>query len=140
MWESGPRASDARATLAALRPVAAACVTDLLDRVCSFTTTISPTRLRRVTSPPLNFRILFALLPSPPSAEVMPLLHSMHDASHTAIGKDERYWKAIGRLSLDWYSGGSMISWHHQVRCARCGWSQRLPAPVLAHTRKPFRR
>ncbi len=46
--------------------------------------------------------------------QVMPLLHAMHDASHTAIGPHEGYWKAIGRVAQDWYAGGSMISWHHQ--------------------------
>jgi fatty acid desaturase len=46
--------------------------------------------------------------------QVMPLLHAMHDASHTAIGPHEGWWKTIGRVSLDWYAGGSMISWHHQ--------------------------
>jgi fatty acid desaturase len=38
----------------------------------------------------------------------------MHDASHTAIGPNEYYWKFLGRLTHDWYVGGSMISWHHQ--------------------------
>ena len=46
--------------------------------------------------------------------QVMPLLHAMHDASHTAIGPNEMYWKFLGRLTHDWYVGGSMISWHHQ--------------------------
>jgi fatty acid desaturase len=46
--------------------------------------------------------------------QVMPLLHAMHDSSHTAIGPHEGWWKAIGRLTHDWYVGGSMMSWHHQ--------------------------
>ncbi len=28
---------------------------------------------------------------------VMPLLHIMHDASHTSIGNSENWWKVIGR-------------------------------------------
>ncbi len=46
--------------------------------------------------------------------QVMPLLHAMHDASHTAIGSSESYWKFFGRITMDWYAGSSMISWHHQ--------------------------
>lgn len=46
--------------------------------------------------------------------QAMPLLHAMHDASHTAIGGNELWWKTIGRLCLDWFAGGMMISWHHQ--------------------------
>ncbi len=46
--------------------------------------------------------------------QVMPLLHAMHDASHTAIGTTQTSWKFFGRLTLDWYAGASMLSWHHQ--------------------------
>jgi hypothetical protein len=46
--------------------------------------------------------------------QVMPLLHTMHDASHAAVGPNEAWWKAISRGCLDWYAGASMISWHHQ--------------------------
>ena len=46
--------------------------------------------------------------------QVMPLLHAMHDASHTAIGSSEGFWKFFGRITMDWYAGSSMISWHHQ--------------------------
>lgn len=46
--------------------------------------------------------------------QVMPLLHAMHDACHTAIGPNETWWKAAGRFTLDWFAGASMISWHHQ--------------------------
>lgn len=45
---------------------------------------------------------------------VLPLMHWMHDASHAAIGHTETWWKFLGRLSLEWYQGASMISWHHQ--------------------------
>ena len=46
--------------------------------------------------------------------QVLPLLHIMHDASHTAIGPNETWWKVIGRLSMEWYAGASMMSWQHQ--------------------------
>ena len=46
--------------------------------------------------------------------QAMPLLHAMHDACHAALGRHEGWWKAVGRLCLEWYAGGSMITWHHQ--------------------------
>lgn len=47
-------------------------------------------------------------------AQVMPLLHVMHDASHAAIGHSEAWWKVMGRLTLDWMAGACMMQWHHQ--------------------------
>ena len=44
----------------------------------------------------------------------MPLLHIMHDASHAAIGHNDVWWRAVGRLTLDWMAGACMMSWHHQ--------------------------
>lgn len=46
--------------------------------------------------------------------QALPLLHVMHDASHTAIGHNETWWKVMGRLPMDWFAGACMISWHHQ--------------------------
>jgi len=46
--------------------------------------------------------------------QALPLLHVMHDSSHTAFGPNETWWKTAGRLAMDWYAGASMISWHHQ--------------------------
>jgi hypothetical protein len=46
--------------------------------------------------------------------QAMPLMHAMHDASHAAIGHNEKWWIGVGRLCLDWFAGGSMITWHHQ--------------------------
>ena len=46
--------------------------------------------------------------------QAMPLMHAMHDASHAAIGHSEAWWIGVGRLCLDWFAGGSMITWHHQ--------------------------
>lgn len=48
--------------------------------------------------------------------QTLPLLHVMHDASHNSLGHDEIWWKIAGRLSLEWFSGASMLSWQHQVR------------------------
>lgn len=44
----------------------------------------------------------------------MPLTGWMHDASHASIGCNERWWWTVGRLSLDYISGSSMISWRYQ--------------------------
>lgn len=41
-------------------------------------------------------------------------MHIMHDASHGAIGHSETWWWSIGRLTLDWISGSSMLAWHNQ--------------------------
>ncbi len=46
--------------------------------------------------------------------QVLPLLHIMHDASHTAIGRNEKWWKVVGRFSMEWFAGASMMSWQHQ--------------------------
>ena len=46
--------------------------------------------------------------------QAMPLMHAMHDACHAALGGHEGWWKGVGRLCLEWYAGGSMITWHHQ--------------------------
>lgn len=44
----------------------------------------------------------------------MPLTGWMHDASHASIGRSERWWWNVGRLSLDYFSGSSMLSWRNQ--------------------------
>ena len=41
-------------------------------------------------------------------------VHLMHDASHGAVGNSQLWWKTIGRLTLDWISGSSMLAWHNQ--------------------------
>lgn len=38
----------------------------------------------------------------------------MHDASHAAIGHSETWWWSVGRLTLDWIAGSSMVSWRNQ--------------------------
>ncbi len=32
--------------------------------------------------------------------QALPLLHIMHDASHTSIGGSETWWKAVGRICV----------------------------------------
>jgi fatty acid desaturase len=42
------------------------------------------------------------------------LLHQMHDSSHTALGYSPVWWFGISRLTMEWISGASVISWYHQ--------------------------
>lgn len=44
----------------------------------------------------------------------MPLTGWMHDASHAAIGSNEHWWWNVGRMSLDYVCGSSMLSWRNQ--------------------------
>jgi len=37
-----------------------------------------------------------------------------HDASHTSIGWNYRWWSIIGRGCMDWFAGGSLTSWYNQ--------------------------
>lgn len=46
--------------------------------------------------------------------QAMPLLHSMHDSSHLAIGSTPGMWRGIGRLCMDWFAGASIYSWLNQ--------------------------
>jgi fatty acid desaturase len=46
--------------------------------------------------------------------QALPLLHSMHDASHTSIGHSEWWWRIIGRLTLDLFAGANLTSWYNQ--------------------------
>lgn len=46
--------------------------------------------------------------------QALPLLHVMHDSSHTAFGPTETWWKLAGRFAMEWYAGASMMSWQHQ--------------------------
>eukprot|EP01125_Pyxidicula_operculata_P006087 TRINITY_DN211_c1_g1_i1.p1 TRINITY_DN211_c1_g1~~TRINITY_DN211_c1_g1_i1.p1 ORF type:complete len:445 (-),score=95.61 TRINITY_DN211_c1_g1_i1:160-1494(-) len=48
------------------------------------------------------------------SCQALILVHQMHDASHTAIGKSPLWWKAIGQFTMEWVAGASFLSWHHQ--------------------------
>jgi len=42
------------------------------------------------------------------------LLHQMHDASHSSIGYEPLWWRIIGRFTMEWIAGASMMSWFHQ--------------------------
>lgn len=57
-------------------------------------------------------RIIAALLFG--ICQALPLLHVMHDCSHTSFGPNENWWYIAGRLYLDFYAGCSMTSWHNQ--------------------------
>jgi len=46
--------------------------------------------------------------------QAMILIHQMHDASHSAIGYNETWWKIIGRFTSEWVAGASIVAWHHQ--------------------------
>jgi len=46
--------------------------------------------------------------------QALPLLHTMHDASHLAIGSTPAWWRFMGRLCMDWFAGASIYSWYNQ--------------------------
>lgn len=46
--------------------------------------------------------------------QALPLLHTMHDCSHTAFGTNQTWWYVFGRFFLDFYAGCNMTSWHNQ--------------------------
>lgn len=45
---------------------------------------------------------------------VLPMMHNMHDGSHTAMGPNETWWKVLGRGWLEVMAGGNCVSWQHQ--------------------------
>lgn len=46
--------------------------------------------------------------------QALPLLHVMHDSSHASVSNSPTIWYAIGRGCMDWFAGGSMVSWLNQ--------------------------
>src|SRR5207247_2194408 len=46
--------------------------------------------------------------------QALPLLHTMHDCSHTSFGPNEKWWSFFGRLTMDYLCGASLTSWHNQ--------------------------
>lgn len=48
------------------------------------------------------------------ACQALSLLHTMHDASHTSIGSSPWHWRVWGRLTMDWFAGADMTSWHNQ--------------------------
>ena len=61
---------------------------------------------------PLPLRVVAAVVFG--VCQALPLLHCMHDASHLAIGRSPGWWYWVGRLTMDWFAGASIASWHHQ--------------------------
>eukprot|EP00186_Timspurckia_oligopyrenoides_P001041 CAMPEP_0182441618 /NCGR_PEP_ID=MMETSP1172-20130603/595_1 /TAXON_ID=708627 /ORGANISM="Timspurckia oligopyrenoides, Strain CCMP3278" /LENGTH=567 /DNA_ID=CAMNT_0024636017 /DNA_START=27 /DNA_END=1730 /DNA_ORIENTATION=+ len=61
----------------------------------------------------ISLRILGAILFGI-GCQGIPLTGWMHDSSHASIGHSEWLWYTIGRFSLDWISGSSMVSWRNQ--------------------------
>jgi len=67
-----------------------------------------------VLSADLSFAFRFVCAVIFGVCQALPLLHCMHDASHLAIGSTPSWWYYIGRLTMDWFAGASINSWHHQ--------------------------
>ncbi|KAK4536612.1 hypothetical protein CDCA_CDCA09G2637 [Cyanidium caldarium] len=74
--------------------------------------------------------------------QALPLVGWMHDASHASIGINEWWWFIVGRLSLDWFAGASMLSWRyqhvvgHHVHTNVAGSDPDLPATVAGDVRR----
>lgn len=60
----------------------------------------------------LGTKIALAMLAG--MCQGMPLTGWMHDSSHVAIGHSETWWWNVGRFSLDYMCGSSMLSWRNQ--------------------------
>lgn len=61
---------------------------------------------------PFTLRLLLSIVLG--ACQGLPLTGWMHDASHTSIGHSERWWWNVGRFSLDYISGSSILSWRNQ--------------------------
>ncbi|KAJ3387986.1 hypothetical protein HDU92_001701 [Lobulomyces angularis] len=59
-----------------------------------------------------NFRLLAAVIYG--IFQALPLLHQMHDASHTAIGHTTFSWTFFSHITMDIFAGASINSWLHQ--------------------------
>jgi len=46
--------------------------------------------------------------------QALPLLHTMHDASHLSFGWNAKWWTVAGRFLMDWVCGASILSWSNQ--------------------------
>jgi hypothetical protein len=46
--------------------------------------------------------------------QALPLLHCMHDCSHSSLSHKPWLWRLVGHLTFDFFAGGSINSWHHQ--------------------------
>ncbi|CAB1113975.1 unnamed protein product [Ectocarpus sp. CCAP 1310/34] len=63
-------------------------------------------------SVPLSVRFLTAALFG--VLQALPLLHVMHDSSHTAFGRTQNWHSFGGRLFMDFFAGANLTSWHYQ--------------------------
>lgn len=61
---------------------------------------------------PAIFRILAAVIFG--VCQALPLLHVMHDASHFAIGSNQKSWIFFGYFTMDYFAGASINSWYNQ--------------------------
>ncbi|CAM9114501.1 unnamed protein product [Discosporangium mesarthrocarpum] len=61
---------------------------------------------------PMGLRIVAASLFG--VLQALPLLHVMHDSSHTAFGRTPTWHALGGRLFMDFYAGANLTSWHYQ--------------------------
>ncbi|OQR99376.1 Delta(5) fatty acid desaturase [Achlya hypogyna] len=46
--------------------------------------------------------------------QALPLLHVMHDSSHASYTNVPFFHYVVGRFAMDWFAGGSMVSWLNQ--------------------------
>jgi fatty acid desaturase len=81
----------------------------LVVATASFLLVVGPESVR-LTS--LWARVLLSIVFG--SFQALPLLHCMHDASHTSIGPSSGWWRFLGRLTMDFFAGASLTSWQHQ--------------------------
>lgn len=90
----------------------------------------------------LSFPTKLVLAIAAGALQGMPLTGWMHDASHVAIGCTERWWWNVGRFSLDYVSGSSMLSWRnqhvigHHVYTNVMGADPDLPASLVGDPRR----
>ncbi|CAM9489195.1 unnamed protein product [Choristocarpus tenellus] len=64
------------------------------------------------TDLPMGVRVVAAMLFG--MFQALPLLHVMHDSSHTAFGRTQNWHALGGRLFMDFYAGANLTSWHYQ--------------------------
>lgn len=83
---------------------------DAINTVASYDANTHTLTVPLVTS--TAYRFLIACLMG--ICQALPLLHVMHDCSHTAWGHSQSMWYCGGRFFLDFYAGCNMTSWHNQ--------------------------
>jgi fatty acid desaturase len=88
-----------------------------LSYVCIFTSVLDSTLLPAVGSANYTLawwaqRGFFSVILG--WAQMMLLLHVMHDCSHSAVGHSEAWWKVGGRIFSETFIGSSMVAWQNQ--------------------------